>query len=282
MVLAAEVRNIVKALKSSNSCEEIAQILECDVESVISCIRECELLEGKTATLRLPQKQMISIPLVQIPMHQQPEEEKNREPGKREVGRPQALENRQLVEKMLMENPQYTSIDVQRELARLGIEVSRRTLQRRISEIRTKQYQIRNGEVTPPESSSLSLASKRKRVAWATAHQDWTVRDWRNIFNMDDLKFSDGTPPKEIFLDTLVGPDCPDCSDLNLLEQLMAIIQPRIQNQAPKNVYEFRAVLYDVWHSDQEMVDKIELLYESMAWRVTAVLNSGGDMTEFC
>jgi len=56
MVLAPEVKSIVKALRGSNSCEEIAQILECDVESVVSCIRECELLEGKTATLRLPQR----------------------------------------------------------------------------------------------------------------------------------------------------------------------------------------------------------------------------------
>ncbi|KAH8292361.1 hypothetical protein KR054_008931 [Drosophila jambulina] len=275
MVLAAEVRTLVKALKNSNSCQEIAQILECDVESVVSCIRECELLEGKTATLRLPQKPKTP----QTPKAPQPQAEEEK---KREVGRPKILENRQIVEKMLMENPNFTSIDVQRELmSRHGIEVSRRTLQRRISEIRSKQFQesrlpAKDQEPVP----SLSIETRRKRVAWATAHQDWTVRDWRNIFNMDDLKFVDGAPPKEIFLDTLMGPGGSDCGDLNLLEQLMAIIQPRIQNQAPKNVQEFHAVLYDVWHSDQEMVDKIELLYEAMTWRVTAVIHSGGDLTE--
>ncbi|KAH8243818.1 hypothetical protein KR032_010414 [Drosophila birchii] len=269
MVLAAEVRTLVKALKNSNSCQEIAQILECDVESVVSCIRECELLEGKTATLRLPQKPKTPQP--------PPEEEK-----KREVGRPKILENKQMVEKLLMEHPNYTSIDVQRELmARHGIEVSRRTLQRRISEIRSKQLQENRMPAENQESApSLSIETRKKRVAWATAHQDWTVRDWRNIFNMDDLKFVDGSPPKEIFLDTLMGPGGTDSSDLNLLEQLMAIIHPRIQKQAPKNVQEFHAVLYDVWHSDQEMVDKIELLYESMTWRVTAVIHSGGELTE--
>lgn len=180
MVLGAEVRSLVKALKGSNSCHEIAQILECDVESVVSCIRECELLEGKTATLRLPQKPKDS------PKPPAPEEEK-----KREVGRPKILENRQLVEQMLFNHPSYTSIDVQRELmARHGIEVSRRTLQRRISEIRSKQFQ--ENRCTPAKESSplsLSVETRRKRVAWAKAHQDWTVRDWRNIFNMDDLKF---------------------------------------------------------------------------------------------
>nr|XP_016932897.2 uncharacterized protein LOC108012122 [Drosophila suzukii] len=273
MVLAPEVKSIVKALRGSNSCEEIAQILECDVESVVSCIRECELLEGKTATLRLPQrpKSTKAEPVVAQ------EEEK-----KREVGRPKILENRQLVEQLLANNPHYTSIDVQRELALHGIEVSRRTLQRRISEIRSKNGQQTSASPAK-ESNGLSDEAKRKRLAWATAHQDWTVRDWRNIFNMDDLKFDDeSSPPKEIFLDTLMGPEGSVCSDLNLLEQLMAIIQPRIQNQAPKNVSEFRAVLYDVWHSDQDMVDKIEMLYESMTWRVSAVLRNGGDQTEFC
>ncbi|KAH8264043.1 hypothetical protein KR038_000963 [Drosophila bunnanda] len=269
MVLGAEVRTLVKALKNSNSCQEIAQILECDVESVVSCIRECELLEGKTATLRLPQKPKTPQP--------PPEEDK-----KREVGRPKILENRQIVEKMLIDHPHYTSIDVQRELlSRHGIEVSRRTLQRRISEIRNKQFQesrLPAKDQGPPPS--LSIETRSKRLAWATAHQDWTVRDWRNIFNMDDLKYADGSPPKEIFLDTLMGPGGTDCSDLNLLEQLMAIIQPRIQKQAPKNVQEFHAVLYDVWHSDQEMVDKIEVLYESMTWRVTSVIHNGGDLTD--
>ncbi|XP_017118589.1 uncharacterized protein LOC108140393 [Drosophila elegans] len=277
MVLAPEVRSIVKALKGSNSCEEIAQILECDVESVVSCIRECELLEGKTATLRLPQRPKAAA----TPVSAQEEEKR------REVGRPKVLENRQLVERMLADHPHFTSIDVQRELARHGIEVSRRTLQRRISEIRSKNNQPQTCSPSPKKSSShgLSEEAKRKRLAWAKAHQDWTVRDWRNIFNMDDLKFVDeSSPPKEIFLDTLMGPEGSGsvCSDLNLLEQLMAIIQPRIQNQAPNNVGEFRAVLYDVWHCDQDMVDKIEMLYESMTWRVSAVLRSGGDQTEFC
>ncbi|XP_033166009.1 uncharacterized protein LOC117144759 [Drosophila mauritiana] len=275
MVLAPEVRGIVKALKGSNSCEEIAQILECDVESVISCIRECELLEGKTATLRLPQRTKTAVPVAVAQ-----EEEK-----KREVGRPKVLENRQMVEQMLSDNPHYTSIDVQRELARHGIEVSRRTLQRRISEIRSKGPRPPRGSPQPQEPSTFGLSegAKKRRLAWATAHQDWTVRDWRNIFNMDDLKFVDeSSPPKEIFLDSLMGPEGSVCNDLNLLEQLMAIIQPRIQNQAPKNVSEFRAVLYDVWHSDQDMVDKIEMLYESMTWRVSAVLRNGGDQTEFC
>ncbi|XP_016950069.1 uncharacterized protein LOC108024581 [Drosophila biarmipes] len=276
MVLAPEVKSIVKALRGSNSCEEIAQILECDVESVVSCIRECELLEGKTATLRLPQKPK---PAKAAPVVAQEEEKR------REVGRPKILENRQLVERMLAEHPNYTSIDVQRELAQLGIEVSRRTLQRRISEIRSKNGNLQQpgGSPVAKEANGLSEEDKRKRLAWATAHQDWTVRDWRNIFNMDDLKFVDeASPPKEIFLDTLMGPEGSSCRDLNLLEQLMAIIQPRIQNQAPKNVSEFRAVLYDVWHSDQDMVDKIEMLYESMTWRVLAVLRNGGDQTEFC
>ncbi|XP_016992991.2 uncharacterized protein [Drosophila takahashii] len=270
MVLAPEVRSIVRALKGSNSCEEIAQILECDLESVVSCIRECELLEGKTATLRLPQRPK---PAATAPVVSQEEEKR------REVGRPKVLENRQLVERMLADHPYYTSIDVQRELALHGIEVSRRTLQRRISEIRSKIGQQPSGS----SSNQLGDKEKRRRLAWATAHQDWTVRDWRNIFNMDDLKFDDeSSPPKEIFLDTLMGPEGSVCSDLNLLEQLMAIIQPRIQNQAPKNVSEFRAVLYDVWHTDQDMVDKIEMLYESMTWRVSAVLRNGGDQTEFC
>lgn len=194
---------------------------------------------------------------------------------RREVGRPKIFENRKLVEQLLIDHPEYTSIDVQRELlSQFGIEVSRRTLQRRISEIRSKQFQLKNG--------GLSTAVKQKRIEWAKAHKDWSVQDWRNIFNMDDNKNQDGTAHKEIFLDTLVGPDCNDqCNDLSLLEQLMAIIEPKLQDQEPQNVYEFRSILYDIWHSDEELVNKIEQLYESMPWRITAVLQSGGAETGF-
>ncbi|TDG44233.1 hypothetical protein AWZ03_009353 [Drosophila navojoa] len=249
MVLDTVTRNIVKSLKDNYSYEEIAQMLECDVESVVSCITETELSNSKMPKLKLR-------PLPELQ-------------NRREVGRPKVFENRKLVEQMLREHPHYTSIDVQRELiSRFGIEVSRRTLQRRISEIRARQSPARNG--------TLSATVRQRRLEWARAHAEWTVQDWRNIFNMDDHKSTMGTMPKEIYVDTLLGPDCGDCKDLNLLEQLMNILQPKIQDQAPQNVSEFRSVLYDIWHSDQELVNKIEQLYETMAWRVEAVLQNGG------
>ncbi|KAH8417824.1 hypothetical protein KR222_006520 [Zaprionus bogoriensis] len=261
MVLGSDVRNLVKTLKESYTTEEIAQILEIDEESVKKCLKDYELLQAKGATLKLK-------PLSEL--KQQPESANQ----KREVGRPKVFENRKLVEQLLQEHPEYTSIDVQRELlSQFGIEVSRRTLQRRISEIRSKQFQLKNG--------GLSAEVKQKRIEWARAHEEWTVQDWRNIFNMDDFKVDNGTPPKEIYLDTLVGPESGDCNDLSLLQQLMAIIEPKIESQAPKDVYEFRSVLYDIWHSDHELVSKIEQLYESMPWRITAVLQSGGAESGF-
>ncbi|XP_030563703.1 uncharacterized protein LOC115764657 [Drosophila novamexicana] len=255
MVLETDIRNIVHTLKDNYSHAEIAQMLECDVESVTSCLTETEQHDGKVAAkLRLR-------PLPELQ-------------NRREVGRPKVFENRKLVEQMLCDHPHYTSIDVQRELqTRFGIEVSRRTLQRRISEIRARPF--------PPKNRGLSATVRQRRLEWARAHEEWTVQDWRNIFNMDDQKVMVGSTPKEIYLDTLVGPDCGECNDLNLLEQLMAIIQPKIQTQAPQNVYEFRSVLYDIWHSDQELVNKIDHLYESMTWRVEAVLQSGGAEIDF-
>ncbi|KAH8359175.1 hypothetical protein KR093_004927 [Drosophila rubida] len=255
MVHGTDVSKLVNTLKSTYNHEEIAQILECDVESVRICMKnDVAAQNDKVGKLRLRT----------MPM----------ENNRREVGRPKVFENRKLVEQLLTENPQFTSIDVQRELLnRHGIEVSRRTLQRRISEIKAAQFQLKNGGLTPEV--------KQRRMEWARAHEDWTVQDWRNIFNMDDYKVVDGTTPKEIFVDTLVGPISPDCNDLNLLELLVAIIEPKITTQ-PKNVYEFRAVLYDIWHSDADLVSKIEMLYESMPWRVATVLQNGGAETGFC
>lgn len=254
MVLDSGERKLVKTLKDSYSYEEIAQILECDVESVVTCIQDNEHDDDKVGKLKVRT----------LPM----------DTG-RGVGRPKVFENRQLVEQMLADNPQYTSIDVQRELqTRYGIEVSRRTLQRRISEIRSRQLEPKNG--------GLSAEVKQRRLEWARAHEEWTVQDWRNIFNMDDFKPLDGSTPKEIFVDTLVGPVSPECNDLNLLEQLMAIIEPKIQTQAPQTVDEFRSVLYDIWHSDYDLVNKIDLLYESMTWRVASVIQNGGAETGFC
>lgn len=246
----------MKTLKDNYSYEEIAQMLECDVESVASCITEAELNVSKMPKLKLR-------PLPELQ-------------NRRDVGRPKVFENRKLVEQMLGEHPHYTSIDVQRELMnRFGIEVSRRTLQRRISEIRSRQ--------PPPKNGTLSATVRQRRLEWALAHAEWTVQDWRNIFNMDDHKsMTDSPAPKEIYLDTLLGPDCSDCNDLNLLEQLIDIIQPKIQDQAPQNVNEFRSVLYDIWHSDQELVNKIEHLYESMVCRVEAVLQTGDTEIDFC
>ncbi|BFF91061.1 uncharacterized protein DMAD_09431 [Drosophila madeirensis] len=244
MVLVPAARGIVQALMRSNTFEEIAQIMECDVESVVSCIKECQLVEGNTATFKLPTKPAT-------------------------VRRPHKVADN-VVEQILRDHPSYTSLDVQRQLAsQHGIEMNRRTLQRRVSDIKSK--------AVPAKNVGLSVDARNRRVDWALAHQDWTVRDWRNVFNMDDQKFVDGSPPKQIFVDTLVGPEGSNSSDLSLREQLMAIIQPKIEAQAPKNVHEFRAVLYDAWHSDQEMVDKIEQLYESMPGRVQLVLLSGGD-----
>lgn len=262
MVPGLTVRNIVKNLKDSYSTDEIAKILECDVQSVKNCLRNYELLERSMGG-ELKQHQQQKQPMTEVGNQ------------KREVGRPKVFENRKLVEQLLCDHPEYTSIDVQRELlSQYGIEVSRRTLQRRISEIRSKQFQLKNG--------GLSSCVKQNRIEWANAHRDWSPQDWRNIFNMDDNKDADSSERKEIFLDTLVGPDCNgQCNDLNLMEQLMAIIEPKLQNQDPQNVYEFRSMLYDIWHSDQEMVNKIEQLYESMPWRITAVLQSGGAETGF-
>ncbi|ALC46609.1 CG4570 [Drosophila busckii] len=233
-------------------------MVECDMESVMNYIKDGELSKLK---LR---------PLAEVQ-------------GKREVGRPKVFENRKLVEHMLYDHPHYTSIDVQRELLnKYGIEVSRRTLQRRISEIRARQAVVTTTNQSKiVENPGLSIATRQRRLEWAHAHEDWTVRDWRNIFNMDDFKAIGGDEPKEIFVDTLIGPDCPECNDLNLLEQLMAIIEPKIQQQAPETVAQFRAVLYEIWHSDQDMVNQIEQLYESMTWRVRLVIQNGGNETEF-
>ncbi|XP_068146767.1 uncharacterized protein [Drosophila tropicalis] len=287
MVLAAEIQNTNSS--SAKNLKKVNNFIECQMGD-----------SGKRVMLRLP-----SI--------------------RREVGRPKVFENRKLIEQMLVEHPHFTSIDVQRELKSLhGISVSRRTLQRRISEIRAKRRKTTQGRKQPNpqqrqqqqqqhqedefldendenfdnffdidenedyrqfEISYLSAEAKKKRLDWALAHQDWTVHDWRNIFNMDDIKFIDcESPCKEIYVDTLLGPESAgNSNDLNLLEQLMAIIQPKIQElpQPPKNVEEFRKVLYNVWHTDQEMVDKIEQLYESMSWRVASVIQSGGDESDF-
>ncbi|XP_034486474.1 uncharacterized protein LOC117790962 [Drosophila innubila] len=250
MVLGSDVRNLVKTLKESYSYEEIAQILECDVESVATCIKDCEQHDENVGKLKLR-----SMPMENY----------------RTVGRPKVFGNSKLVEQMLSDHPQYTSIDVQRELqTRYGIEVSRRTLQRRISEIKSRLG-----------GGGLSTEVRQRRLEWARAHEEWTVQDWRNIFNMDDFKTLDGSTPKEIFVDTLVGPELPNCNDLNLLEQLMAIIEPKLQSQAPQTVSEFRSVLYDIWHSDEELVNKINGLYESMTWRVASVIKNGGGETGF-
>ncbi|XP_001358881.2 uncharacterized protein [Drosophila pseudoobscura] len=247
MVLVPAARGIVQALIRSNTFEEIAQIMECDVESVVSCIKECELVEGNTATFKLPTKPAAVIKTVRLP--------------------------HKIANNVVMKVQDHPMHVQQKHVPQHDIERNRRTLQSRVVDIKTKHIQVRN--------VGLSMAAKRRRMAWATAHQDWTVRDWRNVFNMDDLKFVDGTPPKEIFVDTLVGPEGTNRSDLSLIEQLMAIILPKIQTQAPKNAQEFRAVLYDAWHSDQEMVDRIEQLYESMPGRVQLVLLSGGGETNF-
>ncbi|XP_032596642.1 uncharacterized protein LOC116805862 [Drosophila grimshawi] len=256
MVLETDARQVVKMLQDKYTHEEIAHMLECDVESVMNCLTDDDAKMPKLKLRPLPPKDEVVI-------------------NRRDVGRPKVFENRKLVEQLLSEHPHYTSIDVQRELLnQFGIEVSRRTLQRRISEIRANMLQ--------PKQKFFSAYVKQRRVEWARAHEEWTVQDWRNIFNMDDNKGrDDGLTAKEIFLDTLVGPDCSECNDLNLMEQLMAIIEPKIQTTAPQNVYEFRAVLYNIWHSDQDLVNKIDQLYETMTWRVAAILSSGGAATDF-
>ncbi|EDW75961.1 uncharacterized protein Dwil_GK15215 [Drosophila willistoni] len=203
---------------------------------------------------------------------------------RRDVGRPKIFENSKLIKSILLDNPNFTSIDVKRKLESLhGITMSRRTVQRRISEIRTKQLELQDENEENFEIGHLSKEAKKRRLEWALAHQDWTVQDWRNVFNLNDIKFISGNlTPKQICADSLLGPEG-TANDLNLLEQLMSIIEPKIRElpHAPKNINQFRKTLYNIWDTDQEMMDKIELLYVSMTWRVASVIKSGGEESDF-
>ncbi|KAH8280159.1 hypothetical protein KR018_012562, partial [Drosophila ironensis] len=204
--------------------------------------------------------------------------------GKCEGGRPKLKKHQQLLEKLLHEQPLLTSMDMQQELMdRHGINLSRRTLQRRIREIRRNPLWERNAnEVAPdPQQMPLSLLVRNKRLAWATDHENWTVRDWRHALNIEEPELEDEGPAKEIYEDTLLGPQGTGCQDLNFLELAMAIVMPCMtrHNKDPQNSDEFRSILNLLWRSDQEMVDKLERLFESMSSRVMIVLRNGGHRT---
>lgn len=71
-------------------------------------------------------------------------------------------------------SPWISATQQANELHSHGIEISDRTVRRRLNEAGFKS-------VRPIRKPLLTSAMKRKRLIWAKNHRHWTVEDWRKV-----------------------------------------------------------------------------------------------------
>lgn len=66
------------------------------------------------------------------------------------------------------------SVNLRREMSARGVDISARTIRRRLSEHSRPARR-------PVRKPFLSKAMKKKRFEWAKAHQNWTLDDWKKV-----------------------------------------------------------------------------------------------------
>lgn len=71
-------------------------------------------------------------------------------------------------------NPRLTSEDLRRELLLHGVQISSRTVRRRLLEFKRPARR-------PVKRQMLTRRMKRSRLQWAKNHQHWTVEDWKKV-----------------------------------------------------------------------------------------------------
>lgn len=96
-----------------------------------------------------------------------------------------------MIRRQALASPTSTSHELAETLREVGINVSRRTLIRRLAE---------KGVVSkrPVSKPSLTLKMRMKRLRWAKQHRHWTIADWSKVCFSDESTFQCGsaTTPK--------------------------------------------------------------------------------------
>lgn len=90
-------------------------------------------------------------------------------------------QDRMLVRKSKI-NPTLSAVDLNRELAASGTNVHVTTVRRRLLAAGRKARR-------PIKKQLLTTAMCKKRLAWAKAHANWTIEDWKNVMFSDETHF---------------------------------------------------------------------------------------------
>jgi transposase len=75
-----------------------------------------------------------------------------------------------------------TAVDLARELAETGVNVTPMTVRRRLIEAGRPARK-------PVKKQLLTVAMKAKRLAWAKKYENWTVEDWKRVLFSDESHF---------------------------------------------------------------------------------------------
>jgi transposase len=100
--------------------------------------------------------------------------------GRRKVTTPQ--DDRQIV-RMVLKDRKTTSRDISRSLETSGVQVSARTIRKRLCAVGLKAR-------IPRKKPFLNVAQRRKRVMWAKQHMAWTPEQWGRVMFSDETRIS--------------------------------------------------------------------------------------------
>jgi transposase len=104
---------------------------------------------------------------------------------KKRIGRKKitSVQTDRLMTRAIMKDRRKTSKDIAADLNESGVRVSSRTVRRRLWQAGLKAK-------TPRKKPFLNLKQRRKRIAWAKEHLNWTTDQWKKVIFSDESRIS--------------------------------------------------------------------------------------------
>jgi len=107
--------------------------------------------------------------------------------------------------RMALQNRKLTAVDINKSISQTGILVSDRTVRNRLIKAGLRAR-------IPRKKPFLNKLQRRRRLAWAREHEDWTVDMWKQVLWSDETRISVMGSDGIRYVRRRSGEDClPEC-----------------------------------------------------------------------
>lgn len=120
--------------------------------------------------------------------------------------------------RLSLANRKSSAVDINRELQSAGVQVSNRTVRRRLVEAGLKAR-------VPRKKPFLNATQREKRVNWAKEHISWTGEDWEKVLWSDETRISIFGNDGIRYVRRRAGEEClPECTTATMKHPLSIML----------------------------------------------------------